>query len=132
MLIKGKVTDYNGEPIHLASVSIKGSNPLIGVSTDFDGNYAINVNVGQTLEFSYVGNQQPTERLVRLYDSIIDVTMANQLNLDEIVINGKKPTNYFGWILGLIVAGFIIKSISDISKEEKKEKEQAKVKKVTI
>ena len=69
---------------------------------------------------------------MRLNDTIIDVTMANQLNLPEIVVTGKKPTNYFGWILGLLVAGIIIKSISDISKEEKKEKEQAKVKKISI
>ncbi|WP_130736737.1 carboxypeptidase-like regulatory domain-containing protein [Flavobacterium sp. J27] len=130
MLIQGKITDFAGEPIHMATVSIKDSNPLIGVSTDFDGNYAINAQSGQVLEFSYVGNV-PVQRVVNSYNNIINVTMANEIALPEVTVTGKKPTNYWTLFLELLLVGFIIKSVVDINKQEKEEK-KPKPKKITI
>ncbi|MCL3780714.1 SusC/RagA family TonB-linked outer membrane protein [Prolixibacteraceae bacterium JC049] len=52
--IKGKVEDKNGEPIPGVSVIVKGT--TIGITTDFDGNYLLNVPAsGKVLSFSFVG-----------------------------------------------------------------------------
>lgn len=84
--ITGTVTSSeDGLPIPSANVVIKGTSK--GTSTDFDGNYTINANQGDVLEFSYIGFKT------------IDVTIANQNNiniametqvsdLDEVVLIG--------------------------------------------
>ena len=51
--ISGTVTDRAGLPLPGATVLIKGTSQ--GTSTDFDGNYSINANQGETLVVSYVG-----------------------------------------------------------------------------
>ena len=53
--IIGKVIDEEfNETMPFANVLVKGTN--IGVTTDFDGNYSININPGTyTLVFSFVG-----------------------------------------------------------------------------
>ena len=50
--ITGTVSDAMG-PVIGASVVIKGTSN--GVATDFDGNFSLNVNQGQTLVISYIG-----------------------------------------------------------------------------
>lgn len=52
--VHGTVTDQNGEPLIGASVKVEGA--LLGVATDFDGNYSLSdVDDNATLIFSYVG-----------------------------------------------------------------------------
>ncbi|GGZ86137.1 SusC/RagA family TonB-linked outer membrane protein [Algibacter mikhailovii] len=52
--VTGVVTDTNGQPLAGATVIEKGTNN--GVSTDFDGNFSINLNNPEAiLEVSYVG-----------------------------------------------------------------------------
>lgn len=51
--ITGTVTDYSGLPLPGVNILIK--NTSTGTQTDFDGSFALTVNVGQTLVFSYVG-----------------------------------------------------------------------------
>lgn len=51
--VKGTVTDNNGEPMIGVSVLEKGT--ANGVITDLDGNFALRVNRGSILVFSYVG-----------------------------------------------------------------------------
>ena len=51
--ISGVVSDENGTPLPGATVQIEGT--ATGVTTDFDGNYSINAQEGDTLLFSYVG-----------------------------------------------------------------------------
>ncbi|MBR1767705.1 MAG: carboxypeptidase-like regulatory domain-containing protein, partial [Prevotella sp.] len=50
--ITGTVVDSQG-PIIGASVVVKGTSN--GVATDFDGNFSLNANPGQTLVISYIG-----------------------------------------------------------------------------
>jgi len=50
--ITGTVVDSQG-PIIGASVVVKGTSN--GIATDFDGNFTLNVNQGQTLVISYIG-----------------------------------------------------------------------------
>lgn len=52
-LIKGQVRDANGEPVIGASILEKGTSN--GTITDIDGNFSINVNLGVTLQISYIG-----------------------------------------------------------------------------
>ena len=44
----------DNEPLIGATVQVK-ENPAAGVSTNIDGEYSIEVKVGQTLKFTYVG-----------------------------------------------------------------------------
>ena len=82
--VSGLITDNSGTPLPGVNVIIKGTN--VGVSSDFDGNYQINVDNGQILVFSYIG-----------YDSVeLTVNGANQdvkmtesdSELDEVVVIG--------------------------------------------
>ena len=50
--IIGTVTDDSG-PLPGVSVIIKGT--TTGTETDFDGNYSIKANVGDVLQFRFVG-----------------------------------------------------------------------------
>jgi hypothetical protein len=52
-VVKGTVTDENGVPLPGATVIELGTQN--GVSSDFDGNFNINVGQDSNLEFSYVG-----------------------------------------------------------------------------
>ncbi|CAM4160686.1 MULTISPECIES: carboxypeptidase-like regulatory domain-containing protein [Flavobacterium] len=106
MLVKGKITDYEGFPIFDATVVIKGSDPIIGATANFDGNYAINVNRGDILKFSHVGTNQIIERNVTASMTTLDIAMPNELQLPETVVIGKKRTNWF-WLPLVIVGGAI-------------------------
>ena len=50
--ITGTVVDSQG-PIIGASVVVKGTSN--GIATDFDGNFTLNVNQGETIQISYIG-----------------------------------------------------------------------------
>ena len=51
IVVKGVVSDENGMPLPGASVSVKGTSN--GTQTDFDGNYSIEVNLGNVLVFTH-------------------------------------------------------------------------------
>lgn len=51
--VTGRVTDMAGEPIIGANVLVKGTTN--GVISDLDGNYALDVEAGAILRFTYVG-----------------------------------------------------------------------------
>ena len=51
--ITGNVTDESGVPLPGANVIIEGTST--GVSTDFDGNFQIQAEAGQELQFSFIG-----------------------------------------------------------------------------
>lgn len=90
--VSGTVTDENGLPMLGASVIIKGT--TTGTTTDFDGNYSINANTGDVLEFSYVGYS--TQSITVESSSKIDVQLAPDNALEEVVIvafGEKKEMN---------------------------------------
>ena len=60
--VTGKVTDGMNSPLPGASVMVKGTTK--GVSSDFDGNYTIEAKQGDVLEFSFVGFQTQTKKVV--------------------------------------------------------------------
>lgn len=81
--VSGTVTDQEGLPLPGVSVLVVGTTS--GTQTDFDGNYSINVEEGQTLRFSYIG-QATVERPVGSSNSI-DVQMEEDAEaLEEVVV----------------------------------------------
>ena len=57
-MVSGSITDEEGTPLPGASVIIQGTDQ--GVTTDFDGNYSISIDRGQTLEASFIGYKTAT------------------------------------------------------------------------
>ncbi|MFD2823095.1 SusC/RagA family TonB-linked outer membrane protein [Lacinutrix iliipiscaria] len=80
--ISGTVSDENGLPLPTATVIIQ--NTTTGTSTDFDGNYSINANVGDVLDFSYVGYATQSQTVGA--SNTIDVTLQPDNTLDEVVV----------------------------------------------
>lgn len=83
-VVTGTVTsDDDNLPIIGATVQIKGT--TVGVTTDLDGKYSINVDEGRTLIFRFAGLK--TEEFVVGSGSVIDVVMkVDVLNLDEVIV----------------------------------------------
>ncbi|WP_335966556.1 TonB-dependent receptor [Galbibacter sp. PAP.153] len=82
--VTGTVTDSEtGMPIPGANVMVK--NTTKGVVTDFDGNYAIDVNANATLVFTYIGYKEQEAAVGS--QSVVDVTMTvSASELDEVVV----------------------------------------------
>ncbi|MDP2688055.1 MAG: von Willebrand factor type A domain-containing protein [Aequorivita sp.] len=87
--ISGTVSDDTGLPLPGANVIIKGTST--GTQTDFDGNYSINANIGQTLVYSYVGFE--TEEVAVGAHNIINVSMAPSSALEEVIVTGYSESN---------------------------------------
>ncbi len=83
--ITGVVTSADdGLSVPGVSVVVKGTSN--GTSTDFDGNFNIQAEIGQTLIFSFVG-MATQEIIIKSYTLNI-VLESNNLDLDEIVVVG--------------------------------------------
>ncbi|MFD2565282.1 SusC/RagA family TonB-linked outer membrane protein [Aquimarina rubra] len=83
--ITGTVIDASGIPLPGTNILVK--NTSNGVQTDFDGNYSIEANSGDTLVFSYVGFE--TQEVVVSGSSIINVTLKDNVEgLDQVVLIG--------------------------------------------
>ena len=52
-IISGKVLDVNGQPLPGTRVQVKGTTN--GTETDFDGNFTMNAEENDVLEFSFIG-----------------------------------------------------------------------------
>tara|TARA_R110002033_G_scaffold171186_1_gene217527 strand:- start:24 stop:731 length:708 start_codon:yes stop_codon:yes gene_type:complete len=81
--ISGTVTSELG-PLPGANIVVKGTNN--GTTTDFDGNYSINANQNQTLQFSYVGYE--TKEILVGNQTTINVNLLSDNQLDQIVLVG--------------------------------------------
>ncbi len=80
--ITGTVSDENG-PLPGVSVLIVGTST--GTETDFDGNYIIQVNTGDQLQYSFVGMTTMVRTVGN--DNTINVTMvASDNTLEEVVV----------------------------------------------
>ncbi len=91
--IKGTVVDATGEPLIGVNVSVKGT--AIGIITDIDGKYTLEVPTNATLVFSYIGYR--TQELSVGNQTTINITMQEDTqNIDEVVVVGygvqKKET----------------------------------------
>jgi TonB-linked SusC/RagA family outer membrane protein len=81
--VTGRVTTEQGSPLPGASVVVKGTR--IGTTTNTQGTYTIRADVGQTLQFRYIGTS-PEERVVGAAN-VIDVQLTNvATSLNAVVV----------------------------------------------
>lgn len=103
--IKGKVYDEEvNDVLPFANVTLKGT--TIGSTTDFDGNYALNVEPGTyTVVFSFVGYQtkEVTEVVVEDgKDVVVNISLAaSAASLDEVIITTTARENTEASVLNL-------------------------------
>ncbi|GJQ07048.1 SusC/RagA family TonB-linked outer membrane protein [Capnocytophaga cynodegmi] len=99
--VTGKVTDGMNSPLSGASVTVKGTTK--GVSSDFDGNYEIEAKQGDVLEFSFIGFQTQTQKVMGGGKSlIINISLKEDAQeLDDVVVIGygtQKKANLTGTV----------------------------------
>ncbi len=102
--VTGKVTDQDNSPLPGASIVVKGT--AKGVSSDFDGNYEIQAKEGDVLEFSFVGFQPQTKKVVGGGKSlIINVLLKEDAQqLEDVVVVGygtQKKENLTGAVAAI-------------------------------
>lgn len=85
-IVRGTVTDANGEPLPGATVMVSGNNGQ-GTVTDIDGNFSINASEGSELVVTFIGyNQQKIKVDGR---NTYVVSMSEESNtLNELVVIG--------------------------------------------
>lgn len=85
-IVRGTVTDANGEPLPGATVMVSGNNGQ-GTVTDIDGNFSINASEGSELVVTFIGyNQQKIKVDGR---NTYAVSMSEESNtLNELVVIG--------------------------------------------
>ena len=83
--LKGVVIDETGESLPGVSILVKGTHR--GSTTDVNGNFDIQVSVGETLVFSYVGYTTKSVKVTgqTSLEVKLDVT---QDSLDEVIVVG--------------------------------------------
>lgn len=89
--IKGYVTSYLDEPLKDVNITIKGTTK--GTKTNENGEYSLQTNVGDTIEFSYIGFNTVTF-IVEDITSDINIVMNEKVNeLDETVVTARNKSN---------------------------------------
>ncbi|MBR4460915.1 MAG: SusC/RagA family TonB-linked outer membrane protein [Paludibacteraceae bacterium] len=96
--VTGMVQDADG-PLIGASVLVQGTTR--GTITDIDGQYAIEANMGDVLEFSYMGYSSQT---ITVNGTVINVTMSEDTEvLSEVVVTAmgiKRERKALGYEVG--------------------------------
>ena len=80
--VSGVITDGEGVPLPGATIVVLETGA--GASSDFDGNYSIQVEEGQTLAFSFVGYS--TQELGVGMNSNLNIILQLGNALDEVVV----------------------------------------------
>jgi TonB-linked SusC/RagA family outer membrane protein len=80
--VTGIITDDQGVPLPGATIVVVETGS--GASSDFDGNYSVQVEEGQTLAFSFVGYS--TQEIVVGSNSSYDISLQLGNALDEVVV----------------------------------------------
>lgn len=108
--ISGIVTDQSGIP--LPGVNILIQNTTQGTQTDFDGNYTLQADVGQTVLFSYLGFKNTS--IVVGTSSTINILMEEDAQaLDEVVVTAlgiKRNPRSLGYSVKSVEAEAITKN----------------------
>ncbi|MGV6829389.1 MAG: SusC/RagA family TonB-linked outer membrane protein [Flavobacteriales bacterium] len=101
--ISGTITDNTGMPLPGVNIIVKGTSN--GTQSDFDGNYTVNANVGQTLVFSYVGFNT-VEQAVTASTSKMDLQMEEDTAvLEEVIVTAqgiKKEKKALGYAVSSV------------------------------
>ena len=87
-IISGKILDIDGNP--QAGVEVYSQeNYENSVRSDYEGNYSINIKVGETICFSYVHSDR--RRILRKINSFYKCTDIS--NTDKIISKSNKKNN---------------------------------------
>lgn len=95
--ISGNITDDEGVPLPGATVLILGTTN--GTTSDFDGNFTIQANIGDVLSFSYVGYETFNQEIQNQDQLSISLIAANELEevvLTALGIEKKKDDDLSG------------------------------------
>nr|WP_315152513.1 SusC/RagA family TonB-linked outer membrane protein [uncultured Flavobacterium sp.] len=85
VIIKGKVVDSRGLPVSGVNVMVKETKKVI--ITDFDGSFAIDVEKGQTLVFTFVGYKSKTIKIETTKE--LNIILSQEVNeLNAVVLTG--------------------------------------------
>lgn len=84
--VSGTVVDNSGMPIPGVNIAVKNTNK--GTTTDFDGNYSIVLENGETLSFSYIGYRTQDIVFNGNNTSIDSSMVADAEALSEVVVVG--------------------------------------------
>ena len=96
--ITGVVTDRAGEPLIGVTITVKGISQ--GSITDINGKFSLSADIGDVLQFSYIGYIPQTIKLKNL-NSLKVFLVEDVKTLDEVVVVGygsQKRTNLTGAI----------------------------------
>ncbi|MGO4911512.1 SusC/RagA family TonB-linked outer membrane protein [Leeuwenhoekiella sp. W20_SRS_FM14] len=83
--VSGTVTDSQGMPLPGVNVIVQGTST--GTQTDFDGNYSLQANEGQTLLFSFVG-MKSISQLIGAANSYPITLQEDSSELDAVIVVG--------------------------------------------
>ena len=83
--VSGFIFSENGEPLIGANIQVKGVST--GTTSDIDGSFMVQAEIGDTLLVSYVG-YQAREFVVRTFDDIEILLSEDLALLDEVVVVG--------------------------------------------
>lgn len=89
LTVAGTVIDENDEPLIGVSVVIKNQ-PGVGVKTDFDGKFKIQVDNGAFLIFTYVGYQKLEKQVLKSEKDITIKMKPDDKLLEEVTVFGQQ------------------------------------------
>ena len=84
-ILKGLVTDADGNPVIGGTVMIEGTTN--GTLTDLDGRYELSVKTGETLVFNYIG-YNTEKRRVKNETSLNMRLLESSISLEDVVVVG--------------------------------------------
>src|SRR5688500_17307207 len=109
-VITGTVTDDKGNPLPIASVTIKGT--TVGTTTDNLGNFRIGVPTnGRTLVVSAVG-YAPREMAIGAQTNFTVAMRLDDRNMDEVIVTGytrEKKSQYSG--AATVLSGKVVETV---------------------
>lgn len=110
--VSGSVTDANdGTPLPGVSIVVQGTTN--GTQTDFDGNYSLEVSVGDILSFSYIGMKTQTVTIGN--SNSVNISMEEDSSqLDEVVVTAlgiKREERALGYSVTEIAGGELAQAV---------------------
>lgn len=117
--LRGQVYEKTSTPMPMVGVSVQVKGKTVGVTTDIDGYFDIQVEKGDILVFSFIGFKT-TEYVVRRRESNLVISMEEDVNtLNEVVVTGLSEERKLNSISSIsqvkVAANVVNKPITSLS-----------------
>lgn len=117
--LRGQVYEKTSSPMPMIGVSVQVKGKAIGVTTDIDGYFNIQVEKGDVLVFSFIGFKT-TEYTVKRRESNLIISMEEDVNtLNEVVVTGLSEERKLNSISSIsqvkVAANVVNKPITSLS-----------------